>query len=56
MAARSIFTPSRGRGGAHIRTLIPPTFARATVMVTLLATEVGLEESFGTLRVTLARR
>lgn len=25
-------------------------------MVTLLAAEVGLEESFGTLRVTLARR
>ena len=31
------------------------TFARATVMVTLLAAEVGFEESFGTLRVTLAR-
>lgn len=40
-------------GGALLR---PLAFARATVMVTLLATEVGLEESFGTLRVTLARR
>lgn len=43
-------------GGTRGALLRPLAFARATVMVTLLAAEVGLEESFGTLRVTLARR
>lgn len=52
----NIYSIEEGGEESNTCSVIPPTFARATVMVTLLAAEVGLEESFGTLRVTLARR
>lgn len=51
--AQSAVQHRMGRARSALVRSLP--FARATVVVTLLATEVGFEESFGALRVTLSR-